>query len=293
MATTLRNRLINYCVLMRFDKPIGIFLLLWPTLWALWIAAGGVPPLKILGVFIAGVIIMRAAGCVINDFADRKFDGKVGRTKNRPLATGATSSLEALILFAVLMIIALVLVLQLNQFAIYLALAAAFLAIIYPFMKRFISLPQLVLGLAFAWSVPMAFAAVQNHVPWSGWLIFLITVLWTVAYDTQYAMVDRADDIKIGLKSTAILFGKFDVFIIVILQITMITLLLLLGFLLRLSIWYLMGIIIAMGVTIYQQYLIRERNPTQCFKAFLSNHWLGAAVFIGIVLSNIPVDVKP
>lgn len=277
-------RLWPWLQLMRLDRPIGTLLLLWPTLWAVWIAGAGNPSARTIIVFTLGVIVMRAAGCVINDYADRNFDGHVKRTQARPLATGALRGRDALMLFAGLMVIALILVLMLNRFTFYLAFGGAALAIIYPFMKRFTFLPQLFLGAAFAWAIPMAFAAETETLPAAAWLIFVAKLLWTVAYDTQYAMCDREDDLKVGIKSTAILFGEADRLIIGVLQALTLWPLWLLGRGLDFGwTWYL-GLAVAAGLFVYQQWLIRDRQPEGCFRAFLNNQWVGAALFAGLWL---------
>jgi 4-hydroxybenzoate polyprenyltransferase len=283
-ADTLKNRTLNYALLMRFDRPIGIYLLLWPALWALWIAGQGQPSLQNTFIFIMGVILMRAAGCVINDFADRNIDPFVKRTEHRPLATGAVSAKEAIALFVTLGLIAFLLVLFTNWLTFGLSFAALFLAVLYPFTKRYTYMPQAFLGLAFGWAVPMAFAAETGSVPLVAWLILTATVLWATAYDTMYAMVDRDDDIRIGVKSTAILFGDSDVMIIGAIQVLFFITLLIVGNKLQLSAYYYAGVLVATGFAVYQQYLIREREPGQCLKAFLNNNWVGAAVFVGIVL---------
>ena len=285
---SLLEHFFSYIRLMRLNKPIGIFLLLWPTLWALWIAGQDRPDLKIVLIFIAGVILMRSAGCIINDVADRNFDGHVTRTRERPLVTGAVTIKGALILFTSLVLIAFLLVLQLNTLTIALSFVAVALAIVYPFVKRFSYLPQLVLGAAFAWSVPMAFAAQTNSVPALAWLVYLIALLLPVMYDTIYAMVDREDDVHAGVKSTAILFGKYDVYIVGVLQIIVILLLLLLGMILHFGVVFYIAIFFASLLFIYQQYLIRERVPAKCFKAFLNNNWVGLVIFIGIYYNVIP-----
>ena len=270
--------------LMRLDRPIGALLLLWPTLWAVWVAGDGTPSLTVILVFIAGVWVMRAAGCVINDFADRNFDGSVARTRERPLATGALSAKQALMLFAGLLVLALLLLIPLNRFAFYLSFGGAGLAVLYPFMKRFTFLPQLFLGAAFGWAIPMAFAAEANSLPAAAWLIFTAKVVWTVAYDTQYAMCDREDDLKIGIKSTAILFGEADRLIIGVLQALTLWPLWLLGRGLDFGWpWYL-GLAVAAALFIYQQWLIRHREPAACFRAFLNNQWVGLAIFAGLWL---------
>ncbi len=285
MRTDVRNAPSQFFKLMRFHKPIGILLLLWPTLWALWVAAKGIPNLLVLTVFVLGVILTRAAGCVINDIADRKVDGKVARTKTRPLPTGRISLRAAVLLFIVLISAAFALVCLLNTMTILLSMVAVLLATLYPFTKRWTHWPQLVLGAAFSWGIPMAFAAETNHVPPIAWLMFATTVLWTITYDTEYAMTDREDDMKIGVKSTAILFGMFDRWVLGTLQIAVITLLFIIGNHLQLSIWYYYGVGIAAILSVYQQFLIRNRDPSSCLRAFLNNHWFGFAIFIGIFLS--------
>ncbi|OZG75057.1 4-hydroxybenzoate polyprenyltransferase [Hahella sp. CCB-MM4] len=274
----------TYLQLMRVDRPIGIYLVLWPTLWALWAAAKGIPSIKNLVIFTVGTFLMRSAGCVINDFADRRLDGYVERTKNRPLATGKVSSKEALILFVALLGMAFILVLFTNIFTILLAFGGAALASVYPFMKRHTHLPQVVLGAAFAWAIPMAFAAEINTLPEEVWLLYTATVVWTVAYDTMYAMVDRNDDIKIGIKSTAILFGDADKIIVAILQVMTLAILAIVGQRLELGVFYTLGLIVAAVLFVYQQHLIRYRDRDQCFKAFLNNNWVGMAIFIGLVV---------
>ncbi|NOY71097.1 MAG: 4-hydroxybenzoate octaprenyltransferase [Gammaproteobacteria bacterium] len=281
-----RAQITQYAHLMRLDRPIGILLLLWPTLWALWIAGEGMPGFSILITFIIGVVVMRSAGCVINDFADRKIDPHIARTQNRPLAAGLVSPKEAIMLFVALCFVAFIMVLFfLNTLTILLSIVAVLLASLYPFMKRYTYLPQFVLGAAFAWAIPMAFAAELGTVPAIAWLLFLITVLWTVTYDTMYAMVDRADDLKIGVKSTAILFGRADRLIIGVLQVLVLSLLIVVGLLLDLNIIYFITLSIASGLMIYQQTLIYERAAKGCFKAFLNNNWFGLVVFVGIMLS--------
>lgn len=273
-----------YLRLMRIHRPIGAFLLLWPTLWALWLATAGKPSPKLFTVFVAGVFVMRAAGCVMNDFADRRYDPHVRRTRERPLAAGEVSSTEALALFAVLGLIAFGLVLTLNTLCIELAFIGLALAMSYPFMKRYTYLPQPYLGLAFGWGIPMAFAAAQGTVPDVAWLIFIANILWATVYDTMYAMVDRADDLKIGVKSTAILFGSMDKKIIGVLQLLLLGNLVLVGTRLQLGTVYYVGLGFAACFALYQQRLIRKREPGKCFEAFLNNNWFGAAVFAGILL---------
>ena len=281
---SLKERLSVYVRLTRFDKPIGSYLLLWPTLWALWIASEGVPSVSLLLIFVVGVFLTRSAGCVINDFADRHIDGHVKRTAGRPLAQKLISSKEALGLFAGLMIAAFILVLFTNGTTVLMSFGALFLAALYPFMKRHTHLPQVVLGAAFGWAIPMAFTAVNETLPLTAWLIFLAKILWTVAYDTQYAMVDRDDDLKIGVKSTAILFGEQDKVIIGLLQLLAIVLLALVGVLESLGWIYYVSLCAAIGFFVYQQTLIRNRDRDACFKAFLNNHWAELVVFAGIVL---------
>jgi len=280
-----QNKLLAFHRLMRTDKPIGALLLLWPTLWALWVATPGLPPLWILAVFVAGVWLMRAAGCVVNDYADRKFDGHVKRTANRPLPSGDVTEKEARTLFVVLVLLSFLLVLTLNTMTILLSVAALALAWVYPFMKRYTHLPQVVLGAAFGWSIPMAFAAVSESVPLSCWLMFLANILWAVAYDTQYAMVDRDDDLKIGIKSTAILFGRQDKLIIGILQVAVLGLMVTIGYLNQLSGAFYAAVAAAGVLFIYQQKLIANREREACFKAFLNNNYVGLVLFLGLAVS--------
>jgi 4-hydroxybenzoate polyprenyltransferase len=280
-----KNKLKQYYYLMRMHKPIGIFLLLWPTLWALWLAGAGRPHLGIVIIFVLGVIVMRSAGCVINDIADRNVDGHVARTRLRPLVTGAVTTREALVLFGLLLLIAFLLVLCLNRFAILLAFAGALFAIVYPFMKRFTHLPQAGLGMAFAWGVPMAFAALNNQILPRDWLVFFAAAIWPVIYDTFYAMVDRADDEKIGVKSTAILFGAWSAWWVGALQMLFLVLMVGVGYLFVLRAVYYVGVLVAGMLFVYQQRLIRTHEPERCFKAFLNNHWVGCIIFLGMVLS--------
>lgn len=273
-----------YLRLMRLHRPIGSFLLLWPTLWALWLAADGHPSPKLFTIFVIGVFVMRSAGCIINDFADRNFDPHVQRTRTRPLATREVSIWEALSLFTVLCLIALGLVLLLNRLTLELAVIGAALVISYPFMKRYTYLPQPYLGLAFGWGIPMAYAAVTNEVPTVAWLIFIANIIWATVYDTMYAMVDRRDDIRIGIKSTAILFGDLDRLIIAILQVLLLSNLLLVGYQAGMSTVYYLAIGAALLFAVYQQILIRHRKPQNCFQAFMNNNWFGAVVFAGILL---------
>lgn len=277
-----------YWLLMRADKPVGIYLLLWPTLWGLFLAANGIPSLDILFIFIAGVVVMRSAGCVINDYADRHVDGAVERTKQRPLATGVVSTAEAKQLFALLILLAFILVLFLGINTVLLSIVALLLASIYPFMKRYTHLPQVVLGAAFAWSIPMAFMAVLNDLPSWLWLVYLANICWTVAYDTQYAMVDRQDDIKVGIKSTAILFGKYDLFIIVLLQALTLILLASVFYLNGLSPFAYAGLLVCVVLFLYQLMLCKKREEQKCFQAFLHNNWVGmlltASILLGLFL---------
>jgi 4-hydroxybenzoate polyprenyltransferase len=285
IAARAGERLYQYVLLTRLNKPIGILLLLWPTLWALWIAADGTPDLPILLIFICGVILMRSAGCVINDLADRDFDAHVSRTRQRPLATGKVTPKEALMVAGVLILCAFLLVLQLNLLTIGLSVVGVLLAIIYPFTKRYTYMPQFFLGLAFGWAVPMAFAAQTGIVPPIGWILLMATVLWALVYDTMYAMVDRDEDIRLGIKSTAILFEEADRFIIGVIQLLVVLTLLLVGSRLGFNRFYYAGLAIASLLFIYQQHLIRDRIPEQCFMAFLNNHWFGAMVFGGILMN--------
>lgn len=273
-----------YARLMRLDKPVGIYLLLWPTMWALLMAAQGLPPLNILVIFVAGVVVMRSAGCVINDYADRKVDGSVKRTAARPLATGEVTPKQALTLFGGLIALAFVLVLFLNWQTIALSVVALLLASSYPFMKRYTHLPQVVLGAAFGWAIPMAFMAVLETVPAYAWWLFVANLLWTVAYDTMYAMVDRDDDLQIGVKSTAILFGKNDVRIIMLLQATALIILWCIGFVIDAT-WPYYGAILFSALLCVRQYqLIKRRQREGCFKAFLENHYIGLAITLGTAL---------
>ncbi len=283
-VAVLKERLPQYAQLMRLDRPIGILLLLWPTMWALLIAGDGHPDPLILAVFVLGVVVMRSAGCVINDYADRDIDPYVRRTRNRPIADGRVTPQEALKLFVVLCLVAFALVLLLNWQTILLSFVAVALAALYPFAKRYTHLPQVVLGAAFSMAIPMAFTAQIGEVNRIAWLLFLANLLWTTAYDTMYAMVDREDDLKIGVKSTAILFGDVDVIIIGIIQAMMFLALFLAGALVPMGAFYYMGVTVAIGLALYQQELIRERERDGCFEAFLNNNWLGMVIFIGIVV---------
>jgi len=274
-----------YFRLMRLDKPVGIYLLLWPTLWALFLAADGWPAIDLLFIFIVGVVLMRSAGCVINDYADRGIDKFIERTKLRPITSGEISSKNALILFFTLIAIAFVLVLLTNKLTIQLAFIAAFFATLYPFTKRWTHLPQFFLGLAFAMSVPMAFAATSQSVPSSAWWVFLATVIWTIIYDTMYAMADREEDLKVGVKSSAILFAKFDRLIIAILQMALLLVLIKISEIFNLGVFYDISLILSAFLMIYHQYLIKKREKMACFQAFLHNNFIGLLIFVGIALS--------
>lgn len=280
----LRTQLANYGRLMRIDKPIGYWLLLWPTLWALWLAGNGHPDQGLFVVFVVGVFVMRSAGCVMNDYADRKIDPYVERTRNRPIASGAVAPLEALTLFAALGLIAIGLAAMLNRPAQILAAIGAGLTIVYPFIKRFVSVPQFILGAAFGMAVPMAFAAQLGQVPLLGWLVFAAALIWAIIYDTFYAMVDREDDIRIGVKSTAILFGDMDLFVIGGLQILMLATLVFIGLRTGLGFWYYLSVGLSACLMARHLWLARGREPAACFRAFLENHRIGLVVFVGIVL---------
>ena len=275
----------DYIELTRLNRPIGIWLLLWPTLWAVWIAGRGKPDPHLFVIFVAGTVLMRSAGCAINDYADRSFDPHVDRTKQRPLAAGRISTVEALILFAVLSLMALVLALQLNKMTLLLAVVGAFLAVSYPFVKRFLSVPQLYLGVTFGWGIPMAFAAQLERVPRVAWLLVIANMLWVTVYDTIYAMVDRDDDVKIGVRSTAILFGDSDRHVIAALQGMTLLSLYLAGRMLRMGDWYYAGLIAGAIFFVHHLWLIRARDRAACFRAFLNNHYFGMSVFIGILLN--------
>lgn len=282
----LLERLKNYGRLIRFERPIGTLLLLWPTYWALWMAAQGFPGWKLLIIFSLGTFLMRSAGCAINDIADRKVDGHVERTKLRPLATGAISVKEALAVFGGLLLVAFTLVLQLNTLTLLFSGVAVLLAATYPFMKRYHHWPQVYLGLAFAWGIPMAFTAINDQFPPPvAWVLLAANVAWTTAYDTMYAMCDREDDLKIGVKSTAIIFGEHDRLIVGCLQVLTLVLLMWVGFLAGLNSWFWLSLVVAAGFFIYQQYLIRNRDRWLSLRAFLNNNWVGLVIFIGIALS--------
>lgn len=280
-----RNEMKSFVELTRINRPIGIFLLLWPIWWGLWLAAKGLPDLKLLTIFTVGVIIMRSAGCIINDLADQKFDGHVQRTKNRPLVTQAISQKHALIGFSILCIIAFILVLQLNWLTIALSFVALGLSILYPFMKRFTYFPQIILGMAWYVGIIMTFTATLGYFSLTAWLLYLSGIVWTVVYDTMYAMADRPDDILAGIKSSAIFFGKYDKLIIGILQIIVILLMTIIGYINHLHWPYYIGLLFAALFFVYQQYLIKDREPRSCLDAFINNHWVGASIFIGIFAS--------
>ncbi len=279
----LHPRALDFIQLMRLDKPIGIYLLLWPTLWAVWIAADGTPTLLNLLVFSLGVVLMRSAGCVINDYADRKIDGHVRRTQQRPLASGRISSREALLLFAGLCALSFALVLLTNTNTVWLSFGGLALAACYPFMKRYTYYPQVVLGAAFSWGMPMAFMAATGNVPANAWLLYIANLLWTVGYDTYYAMTDREDDLKIGVKSTAILFGDGDRVITFSLQLMALLCLLLAGPRFALGAYFYLGLLVAGLCFVWEFWHTRSRDPQACFRAFLHNHWAGLAIFLGIV----------
>ncbi|WP_338327565.1 4-hydroxybenzoate octaprenyltransferase [Rosenbergiella epipactidis] len=288
MHSATSSKIKAYLQLMRLDKPIGTLLLLWPTFWALWLSGMSFPPLPVLIVFTLGVIFMRAAGCVVNDYADRNIDGHVERTKNRPLASGRVTAKEAKVLFIVLVLCSFLLVLTMNRMTILLSFGGVALAAIYPFMKRYTHLPQVVLGAAFGWAIPMSWAAVTETLPGVCWLLFFANICWTVAYDTQYAMVDRNDDLKIGVKSTAILFGKHDRLIIGLLQFSTLVLLVLVGRSLHLNSFYYGGLVVAAILFGWQQKFIYLRERGACFQAFLNNNYVGLVIFAGIILNILP-----
>lgn len=281
---TLTERLLHYEKLMRLDKPIGILLLLWPTLWALWIAGDGAPSFFIVWIFVLGTVLMRSAGCVINDYADRHFDGHVERTRQRPLATGAVSPREALVLAAGLSLLALILILPLHRLVLALSVGALFLAASYPFTKRFLAIPQAYLGIAFGFGIPMAFAALEYGVPPLAWAMVLANVFWAVAYDTEYAMVDRPDDLRIGIKTSAITFGRFDVLAVMLCYGAFVAVMAGVGVAAGRGGFYFGGLAVAAGIAAYHWTLIRHRDREACFHAFLHNNWLGGVVFLGVVL---------
>ena len=279
------EKLKYYLILMRLNRPIGIFLLLWPTLWALWLASGGFPNKKILVVFLFGVFFMRSAGCILNDIVDKDFDKFVSRTKNRPLASNKLSSIEAFIFASGLIIVSFLLVLTTNALTVQLSCVAVILAGIYPFLKRYTYLPQIFLGLVFGWSIPMSFAATTNSIPQIAWLLLIANILWVVVYDTIYAMIDREDDLKIGIKSTAILFDDADRFIIGIIQVLVLVALIIVGKQASLNIIYYFSIIFGGCLFLYQSYLIKDREPKKCMQAFLNNNWFGLVLFIGLFIN--------
>lgn len=270
--------------LVRLDKPVGVLLLLWPTWWALWLAAGGMPSFKLFFIFTAGVVLMRSAGCAMNDIADRRFDAHVTRTKHRPLATGELSLKTAVFAAFILTAAAFILVLFTNLLTIFLSFIGAGLALIYPLLKRVTHWPQFGLGLAFGWGVPMAFAAVTHTLPPLAWVLFSAAIVWPLMYDTLYAMVDRSDDLRIGVKSTAVLFGAYDRLMVAVLQCVFIVLMIMVGYMAQLSFFYFLSLAFASALFFYQQILIRTREPSACFKAFLNNQWVGFVIFIGCVL---------
>lgn len=279
-----QRRVKPYIQLMRLDRPIGILLLLWPTLSALWIAAEGLPDITVLVVFILGVILMRSAGCAINDFADREIDGSVWRTQNRPLATGELTARQAIYVFIGMALVAFILVSMLNTLTIWLSLGGVFLAATYPFMKRYTYFPQIYLGMAFGWAIPMAYAAQTNSVPVMAWLLFLANIIWTTMYDTFYAMADREDDLLAGVKSTAVLFGDDDLIIQGMMQVAYIFVMVLIGVQLEMSFIFYSGLCVAGGLFAYQQFLAKDRQPQRCLQAFLNNNWVGLAIFLSLVI---------
>ena len=281
---TLKERLDAYERLMRLDKPIGILLLLWPTLWALWLATPGLLRLDVLLIFLMGTVLMRCAGCVINDYADRHFDARVERTRDRPLATGQVKPTEALVLAAVLLLLAFVLVLRLHRLAIYLSFVGLAVTLIYPFLKRFFVFPQAWLGIAFSFGIPMAYAAQRGTVPAAAWVMMAATLFWIIAYDTEYAMVDRDDDMKLGLHSSAILLGRYDVAAVMACHGVFLAAMTAIGLWHRLGVYYYLGLAAAAGLVAYQYWLIRTRERERCFRAFLSNNWAGMAIFTGLLI---------
>ena len=282
MSALTAKRFSGYIHLMRLDKPIGTLLLLWPTLWALWIAADGMPPLHIVLIFSVGTLLMRSAGCVMNDYADRGFDGHVKRTHQRPLVTGAVTRGEAIGLAAGLSVLSFMLVLPLDPLVIWLSLPALFLAVTYPLTKRFLAIPQAYLGIAFGFGIPMGFAAIQGTVPLIGWVLLLANIFWAVAYDTEYAMVDRDDDLKIGIKTAAITFGRFDVLAVMLCYGVTLLILAAIGWISHYGMAYFIGLAAAAVMMIYHYFLIRERVRVRCFKAFMHNNWVGAVIFAGL-----------
>lgn len=282
---TFIERIAQYEKLMRLNKPIGILLLLWPTLWGLWIAAAGHPNWMVVWIFVLGTVLMRSAGCVINDYVDKDFDLHVSRTQDRPLAAGRVSGKEALILATTLAILAFLLILPLDHLVRWLSIPALLLAISYPYTKRFFAIPQAYMGIAFGFGIPMAYAAEQGSVPLQAWVLLLANVFWSIAYDTEYAMVDREDDLKIGIKTAAITFGRYDVLAVMLCYGLALALLALVGWQEHYGVVFYSGLLVAMGIAAYHYTLIRERDAVKCFHAFLNNNWLGAAVFAGLVLN--------
>ncbi|MBV1908587.1 MAG: 4-hydroxybenzoate octaprenyltransferase [Kangiellaceae bacterium] len=290
LGTLPSEKLKQYGLLMRVDKPIGSLLLLWPTLWALWLASPQFPQVIHIVIFSLGVFLMRSAGCVINDYADRHIDGNVSRTKHRPMARGLVSEREALVLFIILALIAFSLVVALNQLSVILSFVALAIATVYPFMKRVTYFPQVVLGMAFSMAIPMAFAAVLDEIPMTAWLLYISNLLWVLAYDTLYGMVDKKDDLKIGVKSTAIFFGEADLQITAIIQAMFVFGMLLVGAKFNLNYWFYCSMLIASGLIAIQIYSCRNREPEKCFKAFLNNNWIGLVVFLGVVASKLSTN---
>lgn len=278
------QRLALYARLIRIDKPIGILLLLWPTLAALWLASDGKPDWKLVVIFTLGTVLMRSAGCAVNDFADRDFDKHVKRTAERPLTSGKIASWEAVMVAAILSLTAFTLILPLNTLTKQLSVAAVLIAGTYPYFKRFFAIPQAYLGIAFGFGIPMAFAAVQETVPAAAWLLLVANIFWAVAYDTEYAMVDRDDDLKIGIKTSAITFGRFDVMAVMLCYAIAFAIILLIGWQYGLRMWFVAGLVVAVACAMYHYTLIRDRDRMRCFAAFRHNNWLGAAIFAGIAL---------
>jgi 4-hydroxybenzoate polyprenyltransferase len=278
------NRLALYARLIRIDKPIGILLLLWPTLAALWLASDGKPDWQLVAIFTLGTVLMRSAGCAINDYADRDFDKHVKRTAERPLTSGKIAAWEAVMVAAVLSLLAFALIIPLNTLTKQLSVAAVLIAGSYPYFKRFFAIPQAYLGIAFGFGIPMAFAAVQNTVPPAAWLLLTANIFWAVAYDTEYAMVDRDDDLKIGIKTSAITFGRFDVMAVMLCYAVTFAIILVVGWEYGLRYWFVAGLLVAIGFALYHYTLIRDRDRMRCFAAFRHNNWLGAAIFAGIAL---------
>jgi len=282
---TFAERINAYEKLIRLDKPIGILLLLWPTLWALWLSSRGHPDWSVVLIFVVGTVLMRSAGCAINDYADRDYDGQVARTRKRPLAAGQIKPIEALLVAVVLILASFALVVQLNRLTIKLSVAAVVIAAIYPFTKRFFAVPQAVLGVAFGFGIPMAFAAHTGQVPWQAWALLAANVFWAIAYDTEYAMVDREDDSKIGIRTSAITFGHYDVAAVIVCHAVFLLIMLWIGRMFRPGWHFYLGLAVAAGLVALQYRMIRDRDPDECFRAFLHNNWIGAAIFAGIFAS--------